>query len=179
MALKGKENNFAALSSSGELYVWGSTAKKLISKDLLLPATWKGNYLFEPVLQTEFVGCHIHDFSIDTGFLMVIAGRAGGDRATNELYWNSLRDKARRQLDYYKKLRLTTESEEVQNIKKKYKNSILNYRGATTDRRKKETMDKVGSLENHTSTQRYRKKISEREMFIERCVFKKTAPLTS
>lgn len=44
-----------------------------------------------------------------------------------EDYWSMLKLKARKQLDNLKKIRVTTESEEVQTLKKKYSNPILNF----------------------------------------------------
>jgi hypothetical protein len=85
------------LSSSNQLYVWGATAKKLINDELELPHIWKGNYLFEPVLQTELVGYRIHDFSIDNGYLAVIVG-SSCEPIGNQDYWNLLKVKAKKQL---------------------------------------------------------------------------------
>jgi len=41
---------------------------------MMLPSTWKKSYIYEPVLQMDLVGYHIHDFSIENGFLAVVAG---------------------------------------------------------------------------------------------------------
>ncbi len=56
----------------------------------------------------------------------MIAGTSCEMTGTED-YWSMLKLKARKQLDNLKKIRVTTESEEVQTLKKKYSNPILNF----------------------------------------------------
>ena len=72
--MKGRDNNFAALSSAGELYVWGLTAKNLLDPNIELPSSWQGSYIYEPVLQTDLLNCKIIDFAIEISYISVILG---------------------------------------------------------------------------------------------------------
>ena len=74
--MKGKESNYGVLSSQGQLYVWGATARNLLSPNIILPSTWKKTYIYEPVLQTDFLDYQVHDFSIENGYLTVVAGNS-------------------------------------------------------------------------------------------------------
>ena len=73
-----------------------------------LPSKWKGNYLFEPVLQNEFSGYYINDFTIGNGYLAVTAGKDGKLGTGNDQYWSSLKEKAKKQIDQFKKFRIST-----------------------------------------------------------------------
>jgi len=64
------------LSSQGRLYVWGATARSLLSSNIILPSTWKKTYIYEPVLQTDLLEYQVHDFSIENGYLAVVAGHS-------------------------------------------------------------------------------------------------------
>lgn len=64
IALRGREDNFAALASTGQLYVWGLSARGLLADDIQLPSAWRGNHVYEPVLQTDFLPHRVRDFSV-------------------------------------------------------------------------------------------------------------------
>lgn len=40
----------------------------------MLPPSWKGNYIYEPVLQTDLLGLTILDFTIENSYLAVVVG---------------------------------------------------------------------------------------------------------
>jgi hypothetical protein len=77
VALKGREDNFAALASNGHLYVWGLNARPLLAPNIQLPAAWQGSHIYEPVLQTDLLPHRVRDFSVEINSLSVIL--AGGE----------------------------------------------------------------------------------------------------
>ena len=77
---------------------------------------------------------HIYDFSIENGYLTAVAGCSEG--TGNEEYWNALINKAKKQLGQFKMIRVNTESEEVNQLRRKYKNSIFNCSDSKTERKK-------------------------------------------
>lgn len=46
VALKGRDNNFAALASDARLYVWGLNARPLLAPNIQLPPEWQGNHVY-------------------------------------------------------------------------------------------------------------------------------------
>lgn len=102
VSLKGRDNNFAALSSTNQLYVWGLNAKQLLSPSIILPSSWQGCYIYEPVLQTDLIGCKIIDFTIEMEYIGVILGNEEAIELPEEEYWERLKEKAKFQLVAFK-----------------------------------------------------------------------------
>jgi hypothetical protein len=176
VALKGRENNFAALASTGELYVWGLNARHLLAPNIQLPSAWQGNHVYEPVLQTDLLAYRVRDFSIEVGYLSVILG--AGEEEPEEEYWQVLKEKARLQLASLKGNRTRTEtSEHVSLLRKKYRNPIL---GEHVTERKQPSIIKVDikSSSKPDSERKIRQKHESLNHSL-KVAFKRTAPLSS
>jgi hypothetical protein len=124
VALKGRDDNFAALASSGQLYVWGLSARGLLAEDIQLPAAWRGSHVYEPVLQTDLLPHRVRDFSVEASSLSVIL--TGGEEEPEEEYWQVLKEKAKLQLSCFKGKRVRTDaSESLAKLRSKYRNPLL------------------------------------------------------
>jgi hypothetical protein len=48
---------------------------------MTLPPTWNGNYIYEPVLQTDLIRYQILDYSIESNFIAVVIGEGSYERS--------------------------------------------------------------------------------------------------
>lgn len=97
----------------------------MLNSKMNLPSAWKGNYIYEPVLLTDLIDHKILDFSVEMNFIAVSIGNEGAECQQEQDYWLLLKERAKKQLCQLKMIRVNTESDEVQKLKKKYKNAIL------------------------------------------------------
>ena len=76
-------------------------------------------------------------------------------------------------------IRVNTETEEVSRLKKKYKNSILDYHDAKTQRTKKSTQKTDYLRLTTVEAPRLTKNVSEQSLPFSLQLFKKTTPATT
>jgi hypothetical protein len=176
VALKGREDNFAALASTGQLYVWGLNARGLLSGDIQLPAAWRGNHVYEPVLQSDLLPHRVRDFSVEAGSLSVIL--TSGDDEPEEEYWQVLKEKAKIQLACFKGKRVRTDaSESLAKLRAKYRNPLLGDPFPATERAQQPTEAKL--TPHPPSERKAREKHESLGNLKTAAAFKKTAPLSN